>query len=40
MGLCEPFCRLPLVQPKPENVAKIRGVLESLGMVQQVYAAR
>ena len=40
MGLCEPFCRLPLVQPKPEIVAKIRGVLESLGMVQQVYAAR
>ena len=40
MGLCEPVCRLPLVQPKPENVAKIRGVLESLGMVQQVYAAR
>jgi 4-hydroxy-tetrahydrodipicolinate synthase len=40
MGLCEPVCRLPLVQPKPENLAKIRGVLESLGLVQQVYAAR
>ncbi len=40
MGLCEPVCRLPLVEPKPENVAKIRGVLESLGMIQQVYAAR
>ncbi len=24
-------CRLPMVQPKPENLAKIRGVLESLG---------
>ena len=40
MGLCDPICRLPLVQPKPENLAKIRGVLESLGLVQQVYAAR
>jgi 4-hydroxy-tetrahydrodipicolinate synthase len=40
MGLCEPVCRLPLVQPKPEHLARIRGVLESLGMVQQVYAAR
>jgi len=40
MGLCEPVCRLPMVEPKPENVAKIRGVLESLGMIQQVYAAR
>jgi 4-hydroxy-tetrahydrodipicolinate synthase len=40
MGLCDPVCRLPLVQPKPENLAKIRGVLESLGLVQQVYAAR
>jgi 4-hydroxy-tetrahydrodipicolinate synthase len=40
MGLCEPVCRLPLVQVKPENLAKIRGALESLGLVQQVYAAR
>jgi 4-hydroxy-tetrahydrodipicolinate synthase len=40
MGLCDPICRLPLVQPKPENLAKIRGILESLGLVQQVYAAR
>ncbi len=40
MGLCEAACRLPLVQVKPENLAKIRGVLESLGLVQQVYAAR
>jgi 4-hydroxy-tetrahydrodipicolinate synthase len=40
MGLCEPVCRLPMVEPKPENVAKIRAVLESLGMIQQVYAAR
>jgi 4-hydroxy-tetrahydrodipicolinate synthase len=40
MGLLEPAWRLPLVPPKPENLAKIRGVLESLGMVQQVYATR
>jgi 4-hydroxy-tetrahydrodipicolinate synthase len=40
MGLCEPVCRLPLVPVKPENLAKIRSVLESLGLAQQVYAAR
>jgi 4-hydroxy-tetrahydrodipicolinate synthase len=40
MGLCEAVCRLPLVQVKPENLGKIRGVLESLGLVQQVYATR
>jgi 4-hydroxy-tetrahydrodipicolinate synthase len=40
MGLCEPVCRLPLVEVKPETLSKIRGVLESLGLVQQVYAAR
>jgi 4-hydroxy-tetrahydrodipicolinate synthase len=40
MGLCEPVCRLPLVQVKAENLGKIRGVLESLGLVQQVYATR
>jgi 4-hydroxy-tetrahydrodipicolinate synthase len=40
MGLIEPIWRLPLVPPKAENLAKIRGVLESLGLVQQAYAAR
>lgn len=40
MGLCEAVCRLPLVSVKTENLAKIRSVLESLGLVQQVYAAR
>lgn len=39
MGLLEPVFRLPLVPPKPENLAKIRSVLESLGLVQAVYAA-
>jgi 4-hydroxy-tetrahydrodipicolinate synthase len=40
MGLIEPVFRLPLVPPKAENLAKIRGALESVGLVQQVYAAR
>jgi 4-hydroxy-tetrahydrodipicolinate synthase len=40
MGLCDPACRLPMVPVKPENLSKIRGVLDSLGMIQQVYAAR
>jgi 4-hydroxy-tetrahydrodipicolinate synthase len=40
MGLLEPVFRLPLVAPKAENLAKIRSVLESLGLVQGVYAAR
>jgi 4-hydroxy-tetrahydrodipicolinate synthase len=40
MGLCEPVCRLPLVSMKPENLTKIRSVIESLGLAQQVYAAR
>jgi 4-hydroxy-tetrahydrodipicolinate synthase len=35
MGLCEPVFRLPLVPPKPENLAKIRGVLESSGLLSQ-----
>ncbi len=40
MGLLEPVFRLPLVAPKPDNLAKIRSALESVGLVQQVYAAR
>jgi len=40
MGLLEPVFRLPLVAPKPENLAKIRAALEAVGLVQQVYAAR
>ena len=40
MGLLEPVWRLPMVAPKPENLAKIRGALESVGLVQQVYATR
>ncbi|HXU21667.1 MAG TPA: 4-hydroxy-tetrahydrodipicolinate synthase [Verrucomicrobiae bacterium] len=40
MGLLEPVWRLPMVAPKPENLAKIRSALESVGLVQQVYAAR
>jgi 4-hydroxy-tetrahydrodipicolinate synthase len=40
MGLLEAVWRLPLVAPKAENLAKIRGVLETLELVQQAYAAR
>jgi 4-hydroxy-tetrahydrodipicolinate synthase len=41
MGLCEPVFRLPMVPPKPENLLKIRGVLESSGLLnQKIYAAR
>ena len=39
MGLLEPVWRLPMVAPKPENLAKIRGALEAVGLVQQAYAA-
>ena len=35
MGLLEPVWRLPLVPPKAENQARIRGVLESLGLVDR-----
>ena len=38
MGLLEPVWRLPMVAPKPENLAKIRGALEAVGLVQQAYA--
>jgi 4-hydroxy-tetrahydrodipicolinate synthase len=40
MGLLDPVFRLPMVAPKPENLAKIRGALEAVGLTQQVYAAR
>jgi 4-hydroxy-tetrahydrodipicolinate synthase len=39
MGLLEAAWRLPLVPPKAENLSRIRGVLESLGLVQRVHAA-
>jgi 4-hydroxy-tetrahydrodipicolinate synthase len=40
MGLLEPVWRLPMVAPKPETLAKIRGALEAVGLVQQAYATR
>lgn len=40
MGLLEPVFRLPIVAPKPENLAIIRSALEGVGLIQQVYAAR
>ncbi len=38
MGLLDPVWRLPLVAPKAETLAKIRGVLESLGLLKRAYA--
>ena len=32
MGLLEPVYRLPMVPPKPENLARIEKVLESVGL--------
>jgi 4-hydroxy-tetrahydrodipicolinate synthase len=39
MGLLEPVFRLPLVPPKTENLAKIRGVLESLALLERAHVA-
>ena len=39
MGLLEPVWRLPLVPPKAENRARIRGVLESLGLAERSHVA-
>jgi hypothetical protein len=39
MGLLEPVWRLPLVPPKAENQARIRAVLESLGLADRSAAA-
>ena len=39
MELLEPVWRLPLVPPKAENRARIRAVLESLGLVRRETAA-
>src|SRR6202047_3974595 len=36
MGLLEPAWRLPLVPPRPENLAKIRTVLESFSLLEKV----
>jgi 4-hydroxy-tetrahydrodipicolinate synthase len=39
MGLLEAVWRLPLLAPKAENQARIRGVLEALGLVSRPAAA-
>ena len=39
MGLLEPVFRLPLVPPRPENLAKIRAVLESLALLERAHVA-
>jgi 4-hydroxy-tetrahydrodipicolinate synthase len=40
MGLLQSVWRLPLVAPKPENLARIRAVLESLNLIERVHVAR
>ena len=40
MGLLQPVWRLPLVAPKPENLARIRAVFESLNLLERVHVAR
>ncbi|HWY05957.1 MAG TPA: 4-hydroxy-tetrahydrodipicolinate synthase [Candidatus Acidoferrales bacterium] len=40
MGLLQPVWRLPLVSPKPENLARICAVLESLNLSERVHVAR
>ena len=40
MGLVEPVWRLPMCPPRAETMEKIRGVLESLGLVNNKHAAR
>ena len=40
MGLLQPVWRLPLVSPKPESLARIRAVLESLNLTERVHVAR
>jgi len=40
MGLLQSVWRLPLVSPKPENLARIRAVLESLNLLERVHVAR
>jgi 4-hydroxy-tetrahydrodipicolinate synthase len=40
MGLLEPVWRLPLVAPRPETMEKIRGVLDSLGLLGGRHVAR
>jgi 4-hydroxy-tetrahydrodipicolinate synthase len=39
MGLLEPVWRLPLVPPKTENQARIRVVLEALGLARHTATA-
>jgi len=38
MGLIEPVWRLPLVAPRPENLAKIHTVLQNLRLIERAHA--
>ena len=39
MGLLEPVWRLPLVPPRPETLARIRAVLESVNLIERPHSA-
>ena len=39
MWLLEPVWRLPMVAPKAESLARIRGVLQNLGLAERAHAA-
>jgi hypothetical protein len=39
MGLLEPVYRLPMVPPKPENLARIEKVLKSVDLLGRVTVA-
>jgi hypothetical protein len=39
MGLLEPVYRLPMVPPKPENLARIEKVLQSVELMGRVTVA-
>jgi len=40
MDLLQPVWRLPLVPPKPENLNRIRAVLESLNLLERAHATK
>jgi len=39
MWLLEPVWRLPMVAPKAESLARIRAVLQNLGLAERAHAA-
>jgi hypothetical protein len=39
MGLLQPVWRLPLVPPSAGSLGRIHSVLETLGLIEKIYAA-